>query len=42
MKIFKDLLGKNFDTDRFDVAYVRVKDEKLVRLHGDSLKKYTK
>ena len=42
LKIFKELLGKNFDLERFDVAYVTIKDEKLVRLHGDELKKYSK
>lgn len=42
LKIFKEILGKNFDLERFDVGYVKVADEKLVRLHGDELKKYVK
>jgi len=42
LKIFKDLLAKNFDLNRFDAAYVKLSDEKLVRLHGDDLKKYVK
>jgi proteasome alpha subunit len=42
MKIFKELLGKNFDTDRFDVGYIKKDTAKLVRLHGDALKKYVK
>lgn len=42
LKIFKKILGKNFDVNRFDVGYVKLADEKLVRLHGDALKKYTK
>lgn len=42
MKIFKEILGKNFEIDRFDVAYIKIADPKLVRLHGDDLKKYTK
>jgi proteasome alpha subunit len=42
LKIFKELLEKNFDIQRFDVGYVRLSDEKLVRLHGDELKKYLK
>jgi proteasome alpha subunit len=42
MKIFKDLLGKNFDLSRFDVGYVKISDAKLVRLHGDELKKFVK
>ena len=42
MKIFKNILGKNFDIERFDVGYITIKDEKLVRLQGDSLKKFAK
>ncbi|MDD5700301.1 MAG: archaeal proteasome endopeptidase complex subunit alpha [Candidatus Nanoarchaeia archaeon] len=42
LKIFKELLGKNFELDRFDVAYVKLEDAKMVRLHGDELKKYVK
>jgi proteasome alpha subunit len=42
LKIFRDLLGKNFELDRFDVGYVSIKDEKLVRLHGDDLRKFVK
>jgi proteasome alpha subunit len=42
LKIFKQILGKNFETDRFDVSYVKTDTEKLVRLHGDELKKYVK
>lgn len=40
--IFKKLLGKNFEIERFDVAYIKTHDPKRVRLHGDALKKYTK
>jgi len=42
MKLFKDILEKNFDLARFDVGYVKTADEKLVRLHGDELKKFVK
>ena len=42
LKIFKDILEKNFDIGRFDVGYVSLKDAKIVRLHGDELKKYIK
>lgn len=42
LKIFKDILEKNFDLQRFDVGYVKIRDEKLVRLHGDDLKKFVK
>ncbi len=39
--IFKEILGKNFEHSRFDVAYVPVKNSKVVRLDEGSLKKYT-
>lgn len=42
MKIFKDLLGKNFDVSRFDVAYVPLKEQKLVRVSSEELKKFVK
>ena len=42
LKIFKELLGKNFELDRFDVAYIKTANPKMVRLHGDELKKYIK
>ena len=31
-----------FDIYRFDVAYIKKDDERLVRMHGDELKKYIK
>jgi|SRR3989344_1569297 len=40
--IFKKLMGKNFELDRFDVGYVKTSEGKLVRLHGEALKKYVK
>jgi len=42
MKIFKEMLEKNFDVNRFDVGYIKLTDSKLVRLHGEELKKYVK
>ncbi|MBS3073064.1 archaeal proteasome endopeptidase complex subunit alpha [Candidatus Pacearchaeota archaeon] len=39
--IFKEILGKNFELSRFDVAYVPTKSSKVVRLDESSLKKYT-
>ena len=42
LKIFKEVLGKNFDLSRFDVGYVKIEDEKLKRVHGEELKKYIK
>jgi len=42
MKIFKEILQKNFEISRFDIGYVPLKDPKLVRIQGDALKKYVK
>jgi len=42
LNIFKEILGKNFDLQRFDVGIVRATTEKLERLHGDALKPYAK
>ena len=42
LKTFKELLEKNFDIQRFDVGYVKNTDAKLVRLHGDELKRFVK
>lgn len=42
MKIFKDLLGKNFELARFDVGMIPLKEGKLVRLHGEDLRKFIK
>lgn len=40
--IFKKIMGKNFEIERFDAGYVKNADAKLVRLHGEHLKKYAK
>lgn len=42
LKIFKEILGKNFNTDRFDVAYIPIKEMKLKRLQAEELKDYAK
>lgn len=42
LKVFKDLLDKNFDLNRFEAAYIKTGEEKLVRLQGDDLKKFVK
>ncbi len=42
LKIFKEILEKNFDIQRFDVGYVKNSEGELVRLHGDELKKFVK
>lgn len=40
--IFKKIMGKNFEIERFDVGYIKHHDPKLVRLHGEHVKKYAK
>ena len=42
LKVFKDILEKNFDLNRFEVGYIKIADEKLERLQGEQLKKYVK
>jgi len=42
MKIFKDILGKNFEVSRFEAAYIKTGTEKIERLDGEELKKYSK
>lgn len=42
LRIFREILEKNFDVHRFDVGYIKISDEKLVRLHGDELKRFVK
>ncbi len=42
LKIFKKLLGKNFDYKRFDVGYVKLDNPKFAHLNGEVLKKYSK
>ena len=42
LKIFKEILGKNFDISRFEVGYIKLGDKKMTKLYEDSLKKYVK
>lgn len=42
LKIFKEILGKNFELSRFDVGMIPTKDAKLIRLHGEDLRKFAK
>jgi len=42
LRIFREVLGKNFDIDRFDVGYIEKNDKKLKRISGERLKKYIK
>ncbi len=39
IKIFKKILGKDFDYERIDVVYVNDKDRKAVRLNPEEIKK---
>ena len=42
LKIFKDILGKNFEISRFDAGIIRLDNAKLERLHGEALRKFVK
>jgi proteasome alpha subunit len=42
LKIFKEILGKNFEIDRFEASYLKNEDSKIVRLAGEGLKKFAK
>jgi len=42
IRIFKEVLGKNFDSERFDVAFIDKKEKKLKRIKGEQIKKYLK
>ena len=42
LKVFKEILEKNFELARFEVGYVKISDEKLMRLQGDELKRFVK
>ncbi|MFA6023400.1 MAG: archaeal proteasome endopeptidase complex subunit alpha [Candidatus Pacearchaeota archaeon] len=40
LDIFKEILGKNFETSRFDVAYIEKDDKKIIKLDESGLKKF--
>lgn len=42
LKIFKEVLGKNFEIERFECSYVPNRNSKLVRLEGEDLKKFSR
>ncbi|PIU76227.1 proteasome subunit alpha [Candidatus Pacearchaeota archaeon CG06_land_8_20_14_3_00_35_12] len=42
LNIFKRVLGKNFDINRFETAYISSKDKKLIRINREELKKLIK
>lgn len=42
LKIFKQVLDKNFDLNRFEVGFVKTETEVLERLQSDELKRFAK
>lgn len=42
LNIFKKVLGKNFNIERFEVAYIKKDEKKVKRVFGEALLKYTK
>ncbi|MEK6855200.1 MAG: archaeal proteasome endopeptidase complex subunit alpha [Nanoarchaeota archaeon] len=42
IKIFKEILGKNFDLSRFEAAYIKTSDEKIVRVYEENLRRIVK
>jgi len=42
LRIFKEILGKNFNLERFDVGFIENTNKKLKRLSGEELRKYSK
>lgn len=41
-KMFKKLLGKNFEVDRFDVAYIKTGEKRIIKVESEDLKKLAK
>lgn len=42
LRIFKEIMGKNFDLDRFEIGRVNSSTELMETFHGEALKKYSK
>lgn len=42
MNIFKKILGKNFDIDRFEIAYIKTEERKFTRVIGEDIKRFLK
>jgi len=42
LEMFEDIQGKNFEIDRFELAYINSKEEKLKRLVGKELQEFAK
>jgi len=42
VSIFKRILGKNYDAERLEAAFVSTKDKRFIRLSADELAKYVR
>lgn len=42
LNIFRKVLGKNFNIERFEVAYIKKDEKKVKRIFGEALLKYIK
>ena len=42
LDIFKEIQGKNFNLDQFELAYIKNEDAKIKRIVGEGLKDFTK
>ena len=42
LSIFKEILGKTFSVERFDVGYIEKTHPKIKKISNDGLKKYLK
>ncbi|MBI2630063.1 archaeal proteasome endopeptidase complex subunit alpha [Candidatus Pacearchaeota archaeon] len=42
LKVFKQILGKNFDASRFDVGWIKKEEKKIIKVEGNELKKYSR
>jgi len=40
VEIFKEIQGSKFDINRFELAYIEIKDKKLRRLEGEQIKDF--
>jgi hypothetical protein len=42
LSIFREVLGKEFSLERFDVGYINKENPRINKITGDGLKKYIK
>jgi 20S proteasome alpha/beta subunit len=40
LSIFEDIQGKKFDINRFELVYIKIREEKLQRIEGNQLKEF--